>query len=184
MEFRNKIKNKEILFLFSIFEIDALDLDMDRAYLVNYLSFLLSIDVSFYLFFVLLNENEQRAGPLRMITFLSYFAFATHFWLSHHTIFFRNLSQLFLWNMGKLAIFFRNICFVDKTEFFHLEIRIWGGFLGHSSKRGNCFEFDEISRNNIFFFICVLFLGYIFFVFFQNSRTNRWLTNKKQGIDS
>lgn len=27
--------------------------------------------------------------------------------------------------MGKLAIFFfRNICFVDRTEFFHLEIKI------------------------------------------------------------
>lgn len=136
---------------------------MDRSYLVNYLSFLLSIDVSFYLFFVLLNENEQRAGPLRMITFLSYFAFATHFWLSHHNILPKPFSIIPV-EYGQVGhFFFRNICFVDRTEFFHLEIRIWGGSLGHSSKRGNCFEFDEISRNNIFFLhLCTLFRLYFF----------------------
>lgn len=53
------VRNKNLIFFFSLFGIDTLD--MDRSYLVNYLYFLLSIDpflLSFLLSFLMNKELD------------------------------------------------------------------------------------------------------------------------------
>ena len=83
--------------------------------------------------------------------------------------------------MGELNIFFfRNICFVDTTEFFHFEIRILGDSLGHLSKRGNCVEFEQLRylEKRFFSLFVYSFWAIFFFVFFHLSQLTTGLNLK------
>lgn len=132
-----------------------------------------------------------------MRTFLSFFS--THFRPSQYssiTLFFRKFSQIFLdyaLGPGSPRIFFSKyliFSFLIERKFFHFEIRIIF-IIWTFIERGNCFEYLinwDIWKQYFFYYFFIRIQSGFFFYFCifsrLDSRNNRWITTKKQRLDS
>lgn len=178
------VRNKKFIFLFSIFGIDTLD--MDRSYLVNYLYFLLS----FLLSFLMTKELDLVEWELFCLFFPLIF--------DHHNILQKILSNIpgLCSGAGEPAkiFFFRNIWdfpfYFNRKEVLSFRNPHNIHYLNIHRKGELLRIFDQLRYlETIFFDYLFIRIRSGFFFYFGifstlDSRTNRWITTKKQRLAS